>query len=277
MTKCMRRGPGAMLVAVLVLIGCATPGGPSPVEVFGRGLAGLVLSPLMIVAGIAQGIAFLPYTVGASLTDLNRALLQAQAVTLDDSYKAAFNVPVDDARVNQQTGEVAGATALYGRYRSEAIFEANRAFQQLLVAQGMPPATAEHYVLAGDYTYAWSRGQILLAVVYRHPGRQPFRVVAKHTGISTTFRPDQRGWYEPYTRDVEGGVVDEVIDWAAIEYRLLRQDKVVAMLMALAAEDVKSGKRRADFWPAEQRWLAGETTPVMQESLATVKNALPAS
>src|SRR5207248_2395742 len=153
------------------------PGGPSPVEVFGRGLAGLVLSPLMIVAGIAQGIAFLPYTVGASLTDLNRALLQAQAVTLDDSYKAAFNVPVDDARVNQQTGEVAA----------------------------------------------------------------------------------------------------EVIDWAAIEYRLLRQDKVVAMLMALAAEDVKSGTRRADFWPAEQRWLAGETTPVMQESLATVKNALPAS
>ena len=186
-------------------------------------------------------------------------------------------MPVDDARVNQQTGEVAGATALYGRYRSEAIFEANRAFQQLLLAQGMPPATAEHYVLAGDYTYAWSRGQILLAVVYRHPGRQPFRVVAKHTGISTTFRPDQRGWYEPYTRDVEGRVVDEVIDWAAIEYRLLRQDKVVAMLMALAAEDVKSGKRRPDFWPAEQRWLAGETTPVMQESLATVKNALPAS
>lgn len=277
MTKRMRRWSGAMLVAIPLLFGCATPGGPSPVEVFGRGLAGLLLSPLMIVAGIAQGIGFLPYTVGTSLTELNRALVQAQAVTLDDSYKATFNVPVNDPRVNQQTGEISGATGLYGRYRPEAIFEANRAFQRLLVSQGMPPTTAEHYVLAGDYTYAWSRGQILLAVAYRHPGRQPFRVVAKHTGITTTFRPDQRGWYEPYARDVDDRVIDEVINWAAMEYSLLRQDKVVATLMALAAEDVKSGKRRADFWPAQQRWLAGDTTQVMQESLATVKNALPAS
>jgi hypothetical protein len=266
-----------MLLAVPLLIGCATPGGPPPIEVVGRGLAGLVLSPLMIVAGVAQGIAFLPYTVGASLGELNRALARAQAVTLDDSYKATFNVAVDDPRVNQQTGEIAGAPGVYGRYRPEAIFEANRAFHQLLVAQGMPPATAEHYVLAGDYTYAWSRGQILLAVVYRHPGRQAFRVASKHTGIPTTFRPDQRGWYEPYLRDVDGRVVDEVINWAALEYRLLHQDKVVATLMALAAEDVKSGKRRPDFWQAEPRWLAGETTQVMQESLATVKNALPAS
>ena len=72
-------------------------------------------------------------------------------------------------------------------------------------------------------------------------------------------------------------MIDEVIDWAALEYGLLRQDKIVATLMALAAEDVKSGKRRADFWPAQQRWLAGETTQIMQESLATVKSALPSS
>ena len=146
----------ALLVAVPLLFGCATPGGPSPIEVIGRGLAGLVLSPLMIVAGVAQGIGFLPYTLGTSLTELNRGLVQAQAVTLDDSYKATFNVPVDDPRVNKQTGEIAGATGLYGRYRSEAIFEATRAFQRLLVAQGMPPATAEG-AISGRITVASRR------------------------------------------------------------------------------------------------------------------------
>jgi hypothetical protein len=277
MTNRIRRWSAAMLAVVPLLSACAVPGGPSPLETFGRGLAGLVLSPLMIVAGIAQGIGFLPYTLGTSLIDLNRALVQAQAVTLDDSYKATFNVPASDPRVNQQTGEISGATGLYGRYRSEAIFEANRAFQRLLVSQGMPPAMAEQYVLAGDYTYAWSRDQILLAVVHRHPGAQPFRAVTGRTGIATTFRPDQRGWYEPYARDVDGRPMDEVINWAALQYTVLRQDKVVATLMALAAEDVKSGKRRPDFWAAQQRWLAGETNQVMQESLATVKGALPAS
>jgi len=236
-----------------------------------------MLSPLMIVAGLAQGIAFIPYTVGASLADLNRALLDAQAVSLDDSYKATFNVPLADSRVNQQTGEIAGADGLYGRYRPEAIFEANKAFQRLLISQGMPEDKVQYYVLAGDYSYAWSRGQILLAVVYRHPGKQSFRVTSKHTGITTTFRPDQRGWYEPYARGVDGQVIDEVIDWAALEYSLLRQDKVVATLMAIAAEDVKSGKRAHDFWQAQQRWSMGATAQIMQESLAKVKEALPAS
>jgi len=30
----------------------------------------------------------------------------------------------------------------------------------------------------------------------------------QQTGIVTTFRPDQRGWYEPYERDVNGQAID---------------------------------------------------------------------
>jgi len=55
----------ALFVIVLTLHGCAPPPGQSGMETFGRGVAGLVLSPLMIIAGLAQGLAFLPYTVGA--------------------------------------------------------------------------------------------------------------------------------------------------------------------------------------------------------------------
>jgi hypothetical protein len=275
------RGISVWLVAALLLGGCATPnGGPNgrvAAETFGRGVMNLILSPLMIVAGIAQGLAFLPYTIGTGLSELNRAFLRASAVPLEDSYKATFGVSIADQRVDPQSGEVRGQEGLYGRYRPEAIFEATGAFQRLLVSQGMPEDTARHYVLTGNYRYAWSRNHILLAVVYRHPGGEPFRVASRQTGIVTTFRPDQRGWYEPYERDVSGQAVDEVIDWAALEYKLLRQDKLVATLMVLAAEAVKSGKRAPDYWQAERRWMAGETTEIMRESLAKVKSALPAS
>jgi hypothetical protein len=262
-----------VLAGMLLLVGCAGPNnqGKLAVETFGRGMMNLVLSPLMIVSGIAQGLAFLPYTIGTGLAELNRGLLQAQAVSLDDSYKATFGVSIDDQRVDQKSGEISGQDGLYGRYRPGAILEANRAFQRLLVSQGMPEEKARHYVLAGNYGYAWSRGEILLAVTYRHPGAQPIRVASKETGIVTTFRPDQRAWHEPYQRDANGQAIDEVIDWTAMDYKLLRQEKIVATLMVLAAEAVKSGKRSMDYWDAERRWKAGETTQLIRESMGRVK------
>ncbi|MGH7324466.1 MAG: hypothetical protein ACREJ9_07450 [Candidatus Rokuibacteriota bacterium] len=264
-----------VLFLVPTLVACATPGGRVGMETFGRGVLNLVLSPLMIVSGLAQGLAFLPYTIGMGLNELNQALLQANAASLDDSYKATFNVSINDQQVNPNTGEVTGQGALYGRYKPEAIFEANRAFQRLLVSQGMPEARARSYVLVGNYAYAWTRNQILLAVVHRHPGPQPFRVMSKTTGIVTTFRPDQRAWHEPYERDANGQAIDEVIDWAAMEYKVLRHDKVVATLMVLAVEAVKADKRAHDYWEAERRWRTGETTVIMQESAERVKRALP--
>ena len=262
-----------LLTTIMLLGGCATPGAPDghiAANTFGHGLKNLILSPFMIVAGIAQGLAFLPYTIGTALTDLNKGLLQANAVPLDDSYKATFGVSIEDKRVDQQSGQIQGQPGQYGRYRSQAIFEANSSLQRLLVSQGMPEQSAKNYVLTGNYQYALTRGQILLAVVYRHPGEQPFKVAAKQTGITTTFRPGQRGWHEPYQRDVDGQPVDEVIDWAAIDYKVLRQEKVVATLMVLAAEAIKSGKRSPEYWDAERPWMAGETGRVMALSQGRV-------
>ncbi len=275
MKPAMKRLTCALLAATLTVTGCATYDGRTGMETFGRGLLNLVLSPLMIVGGLAQGLAFLPYTLGTGLGELNKALLQANAVSLDDSYKAAFSVSINDQQVDQKTGDVYGQEGLYGRFRPEAIFEANRAFQRLLVSQGMKEDQARNYTLTGNYRYAWSRGHIMLAVVYRHPGAEPFRAAAKQTGIVTTFRPDQRGWYEPYERDANGQAIDEVIDWAAMEYALLRQDKIVATLMVLAVEAVKSGKRSPDYWPAERRWQAGETAAILKESADKGKRGLP--
>ncbi len=267
-----------LLSALLLIGGCATPNpgdGRVASTTVGQGMKNLLLSPFMIVAGIAQGLAFLPYTLGTGLTELNKGLLQANAVPLDDSYKATFGVSIEDQRVDPQSGKIQGQQGLYGRYRSQAIFEANSALQRLLVSQGMPEDKAKNYVLTGNYQYALTRGQILLAVVYRHPGEQPFRVAAKQTQIPTTFRPGQRGWHEPYQADTDGQPVDEVIDWAAIDYKLLRQEKIVATLMVLAAEAIKSGKRSPEFWDVERPWRAGETAKVM--ALSQGRISLPAT
>jgi hypothetical protein len=269
-----KRLTSSLVILSLVVSGCATYEGRGGMETFGRGIVNLILSPFMIVAGIAEGLAFLPYTLGTGLAELNKALLQASAVSMDDSYKATFGVGIANPSVDKKSGDVYGQEGLYGRFRPEAIFEANRAFQRLLVSQGMPEAQARNYVLAGNYKYAWSRNHILLAVVYRHPGAQPFRVTAKQTGIASTLRPDQQGWYEPYERDAAGQAIDEVIDWAALEYTVLRQDKVVATLMVLAVEAVKSGKKSPDYWTAEQRWQAGETASILQQSADKAKRAL---
>jgi hypothetical protein len=141
----------------------------------------------------------------------------------------------------------------------------------------MSEERARQYVLGGVYTHVRSRSHFLLSVTYRPGGAQPFRAVSKHTGIATTFRPEQRGWREPYARDVEGRTIDEVIDWVALDYAMLQQDRVVATLFALAAESVKADRRADDYWEVERRWLAGDSAGVMADSRARVRLERPLS
>lgn len=48
--------------------------------------------------------------------------------------------------------------------------------------------------------------------------------------------------------------------WTALEYAILRKEKVVATLMVIAAEAVKAEKRTPEFWQAERRWRALTTS-----------------
>lgn len=280
MKLAIKRVTCAALASVFVLSSCAAPNYPGyqaaerGMQTFGTGLGNLILAPFMIVAGLLQGLAFLPYTAGLALDELNRALLEAHAVSLEDSYRAAYGVSLSDPRVDRNTGQVADGGFGFGRYRPGALADASNAFQRLLISQGMPDAVARHYVIVADYTHTRSRGVLLLAVVYRHTGNEPFQVSSKNTGIVTMFRPANLGWRSAYERDVHGQLIDEVIDWTAIEYTALQQDKLVATLMAIGAESIKSGKRSHEYWAAERRWIAGETTQVMAETRGKVQQAL---
>ena len=277
MTLTTRRALVALMIPTLALTACSSQSRHGW-EKAGKGVMNLLLSPIMIAAGIAEGIAFLPYTADADVRELDRALVQAKAVSLNDSYKATFGLPLDHPDIDPKSGDILRKEGLYGMFRPEAMFEGQRAFEKLLMTQGMPEEKARHHILVGNYAHAWTRGHILLAVVYRHPGAQPIQVRSKSTNIVTTLRPwYHQGYHEAYLRDVNDQVVDEVIDWAAMEYALLRQDKIVATLMVLAVESVKSGKRSPDYWQAERRWIAGETVQVMQQSSEKVQRALPSS
>jgi len=276
----LKRVTCAALARDFVLSSCAAPNYPGyqaaerGMQTFGTGLGNLILAPVMIVAGLLQGLAVLPYTVGLALNDVNRALLKAYAVSLDDSYRAAYGVSISDPRVDRETGQVKDGGFGSGRYRPGALADASNAFQRLLVSQGMPEAVARHYVVVADYTHTRSRGVILLAVVYRHSGTEPFQVSSKHTGIVTMFRPENLGWRSAYERDINGQLIDEIINWTAIDYSSLQQDKLVATLMSIGTESVKSGRRAHEYWGAEQRWIAGQTKQGMAESADKVKQAL---
>ena len=274
-----KRAAVVLLVPALMLTGCTlSPESERGWKRFGKGVANLLLSPVMIAAGLAEGIAFLPFTLGTSVQDLDKGLKQANAVSLDDAYKATFGVSINHPDVEPRSGDVLRQQGIYGKFKPEAIFEAQRAFHRLLLSQGMSEDQARHYIVVGNYKYAWSRDHIIFGVVYRTPGTEPIHVRGKETGIPTTLRPwYHRGWHEAYPRDVNGQVIDEVLDWAALEYSALEGDKVVATLLVLAAEAVKTGKRSPDYWAVERRWLSGETAPILQESVDRVKRALPSA
>ena len=228
----------------------------------------------MTAAGIAQGLAFLPYVLGIGLPELDRALRNAGAVPLDHAYRAAFGVPLTDRRVHRMTGDVRDRESRSGRDRGEVLREANDAFHRLLVGQGMSEETARKYLVVADAAHVESGGPLLLAVVLRHTRAAPIRTRHKHTGNVATFRSDQRAWYEAYERDLDGQPIDDVMDWAAMEHDVLGQDKALATLLVLAAEAVKYDRRAPDYWTAERRWQAGDTTTLVQQSTDKVRRAL---
>ena len=267
MNRHMQRLIALVLLVTLAVSGCATgPGQPSGLETFGRGVAALVLAPLMIVTGIAQGLAFLPYTLGTKLTELNRALIEANAIPLDDAYTAAFGVPTTDGSVDPNSGRVTAPTR-----RITTMLEATEALQRLLVHRGMPPEEARRYVVTSIDTHTRTRGHTLVAVAYRRSGMMPIRVVGKHTGMLATLAPQHPAWREPYEHDAAGQLVDEVVDWVGIESAMFGEDKIVGMLLVLAAESVKAGRRTPDYWRVERRWVAGETGRIIQESRERIR------
>lgn len=248
------------VACLLVLVMCV-PAYSMGLRTVADGVGLLILSPLMIAGGLAEGLAMLPYTFSTNMHALNRGLMEAEATTLDEAYRSLYGCGIDNNRVDPKTGSVEG-----DRRPFRTMLEATYALQKLLVDKGMDPQTASHYILCSIDSHTRSRGHILVSVVYRHPGMNQIRVVHKHSGIVRTLQPRQPAWREPYHKDVNGETIDEVVDWGGLENYLLGSHKVVGMLMVSAVESILAGKRADNYWEIERRWMSGRTAEIIEQT-----------
>jgi len=224
----------------------------------GIGLGQLILSPLMVVAGLLEGIAALPVFLGSGVHELNRELVAANArITLDDVYRGAYDTPLKDVADNGDTGTV------FREMRSATVH-----FQSMLHRQGVDDA--DHYLLTAVRT-ADRNGYTLYAVIRRPPGS--IKVQSRNgSTVMRALSPVDLDYYRPYARDTQGRALDEVVDWAGLPRTAIATQKGQAILLNLAANAVLNRKRRNEYWRMEQRWVAGDYRVIAE----TRQNALRA-
>ena len=253
------------LLSVSIIASCAAPqqGGPDAehgfISMF-KGIGHLILSPLQIAAGVVEGVAALPYYAATSLTVINDGLAKAQAkVTLEDTYESAYGKKLDQVGPEGDTGQV------FRRMKN-----ASEYFQKILKQYGVPDA--EHYILTSIDT-ANKEGATLFAIVYRPANA--ISVVDKYDGKTIRrFTLDDRLYYEPFDKDVNGRPLDVIIDWAGVPTESYKTQKQQAVLLTLAANAVAEGRKRSDYWAAERRWIAGQFNEILKQQDDKVRKSL---
>ena len=218
-----------------------------PAQGLGMAIGYLVATPVMILAGLLEGIASAPYFMASDLHEMNRRMEAAEAsVTLDRTYRYAYDRPLAEVPKSGDTGKVF-------RHMSEA----SPHFQNVLRGYGVKDY--ERYVLTAVRS-ADRAGYTLYAVIYR-PARQ-IRVLDAERRVRT-LGPGERPYYRPLERDAEGRALDLVIDWAGVPRTAIKTQKGQAILMTLAANSVLINRRSDDYWDAERRWIAGDYEAVV--------------
>ena len=226
--------------------GTAHTSGP---DAIGIGLAYLVLSPLLIAAGLIEGIAMLPYFLAADLHNLNHGLVESGAqVSLDETYQYAYERPLKDVPADGDTGRVF-------RHMSEATGH----FQRVLRGYGVEEA--EQFLLTAVRS-ADRDGYTLYAVIHRPAGAIRVR---NESGQVVTLRLGGRGYYRPHERDADGRPLDVVVDWAGVPRTNIKTQKGQAILLTLAANSVLVNRRSDEYWNAQRRWTTGQYLQVVQE------------
>jgi len=225
-----------------------------------RGIAHLVLSPFQIAAGLLEGVASLPYYASTGLHAINQGMLDAQAkITLDDTYEAAYGKRINDVKADGDTHE-----------RFRRMKHATGYLQKVLEQYGI--ANYQDYILTSIDT-ANHQGATLFAVVYR-----PFNsitVVDKYNREKVRkFTNKDRLFYEPYQSDVNGKALDTIVDWAGVPTDSYDSQKMQAVLLTLAANAIANGKRRADYWKVETRWIDGEFLKILEKQKSKINQSM---
>lgn len=245
------RKVSVIVLATLLVTGCVAhrSGEPSPARAFGQLLGHLVFSPVMIIAGLFEGIATAPYLVEADLHDMNREMEKANTeVTLDETYRYAYDRRLENVPKSGDTGKVF-------RHMSDATGH----FQKVLKGYGV--ADYDRYFLTAVRS-ADHEGYTLYGVVYRPAG--DIRILDRYNRMRT-LSPADRAFYRPYERDANGLPLDIVIDWAGVPRTSIKTQKGQAILMTLAANSVLINRRNDKYWELQKRWIDGDFKQIVTE------------
>lgn len=243
-----------IVLSTFLVTGCVSHrvGEPSPARGLGQALGYLVFSPVLILAGLLEGIATAPYLIETDLHDMNREMEKANTnVTLDKTYQYAYGRRLDTVPKSGNTGKVF-------RHMSEATGH----FQNVLKGYGV--ADYDRYLLTAVRS-ADQAGYTLYGVVYR-PARQ-IRILDPNNRVRT-LSPSDRSYYRPYERDASGRPSDVVIDWAGVPRTTIKTQKGQAILMTLAANSVIINRRSDTYWDIEKRWVEGDYKRIVDERKA---------
>jgi hypothetical protein len=262
----MRKKVLIICFSLLFIVACASTNNEGAQKVnqgFGKavlGIAQLVLSPLQIAAGLLEGIASVPYYLSTSLEEINKGMIAGNAkVTIDDTYEAAYGKRINAVPESGDTGEV------FRRMK-----HASEYFQKILSRYGVPDA--KHYILTSIDT-ANSKGYTLFAVVYRPADKVTF--IDKYDGATPrTYEREDRMFYEPVEKDINGKKIDTIIDWSGLPRDLITTQKGQALMLTMAANAVVNDKRSPDYWEIEKRWIAGDFETIVEQKMNAVKNKM---
>ena len=235
-----------VILLMFLVTGCVAHrhGHPnSPAHSFGEALGYIAVSPILILVGLLEGIASLPYYLDSDLHAMNHEMEAADAeVTLDQTYQYAYNRRLETVPKSGDTGKV---------FRH--LNNATEQFQNVLKGYGVEDY--DRYVLTAVRT-ADREGYTLYSIVYRP--MQGINVRDEFGRVRTLSPSDNRHYYKPYERDASGAPLDVVIDWAGVPRTAIKTQKGQAILMTLAANSVLINRRSDNYWAIEKRWIDGD-------------------
>jgi len=230
-----------------------------PARELGYVIGQIIVSPLVMLAGLLEGIVSLPYMLEGDIHAMNSAMrASGSRVSLDQTYQYAYHTRLASVPKSGDTGRV---------FRH--LGEATRHFQTVLRGYGVE--NADHYVITAIRT-ADRDGYTLYALVFR-PVHE-IRVRDNYGRVRIITARDHQDYYRPYETDADGAPLDVVIDWAGVPRTAIATQKGQAILMTLAANSVIINRRSNNYWAAERRWISGEHVEVVRERKAYLDQRL---
>jgi hypothetical protein len=211
------------------------------------------ITPVQVGNALKQGVQGLPYLVYSKtgVQNINETCkLIPTPVSIEDTYLSAYGKKLADVSPEGDTGQA-----------FQNMREASLYLQKILKDKG--EARPEDYIFTSINT-AREKGYILFAVVKR--SERSISVVDKYDKDShKKLGPQDLDFYQPYQSEMNGNILDTIVDWAGYPNDCISEQSSQAVLMTIAANEILGRGIKKEFWVAEKRWVKGDFKKVMKE------------